>query len=969
MIRSQNVDRSSISLDNAYTYYAYISYKRREKKWASRMQRELQAYRLPSKLQQEYPDKAERLEPVFRDETDATAGLLHDEVMSTALRESKFLIVMCSKLAHDEPKEINWEIAEFLKTHSASQIIPFIIDKSDRPEVECFPSQLQELCKNQPLIGPNIFEVDFHQAFLKVVAKMHGLHVDELESFDAKRRKRKRVTVSLFATVFGLAAIVGGCFAFQYYAPHRAYYADYTTVFGIPQGIHSVNAHDVKQMAEHYTIITQRGAVRELRHENVKNKLTKHTDPEKVDRPTRAIYEYLENGDLDKVTYYDMYDRETLVCDYSSSGRIVDIKGNPSISEYSDYSFQPTSLTKTFNSSTGAKTIYSYGWMDSTFTEEAGNMAFSGIVRYLVDYTQEGFLREIRYASEPIHNTAARDQAGRYGIRYERNDLGQVIAEWNLICGGEGVSANDVNAYEVGNIRGGIKGKTYRYVVEDEGLSIICTYLNEDNEPTYNSSKWASRIQEYDSNYNLMKESFLGRDLSPVGYGYVSTASYEYEKGLMIRKEMFNGKDSVIVDVSYDSTFGYPGRVEYRNRTEHYLVITAGYSIEKATYDSKGRMIKVEYFDGNGDRCPSNRDSAMGAAIITTEYNKEGFPSVLRFYDAYENPMIDFAEQRSVFSETGMLKEAWSYDQNGNKTITDRGYSGIVFEYDDRGNKIQETYYGVDDIIMACADGYAIRRIEYDDAGNRTKALYYDAAGNLLESLEQILDKYGNATDIISRDENGTVTTEFKAQYDVHGNRISISGYIGSADLWSTNYFEYDGFGNELREYWKDESGKETTSKRFQYDEREYTVLEAMDNEALQLTVVDYYGLELDKAFFDQYGKDAKLIIGPGGYAAATKKYDEFGNGIENRYYGTDRHLMVISEGYAIAKSEYDLRGNLTRISFFGTDEKPTNCKDGYQSVSMEYDLNNKICAMHFFDSNGRDITTERLQRRASETE
>lgn len=48
-------------------YYAFISYKREDKKEAKRLQYALEYYRLPNHLRRENPELPEYVRPVFRD--------------------------------------------------------------------------------------------------------------------------------------------------------------------------------------------------------------------------------------------------------------------------------------------------------------------------------------------------------------------------------------------------------------------------------------------------------------------------------------------------------------------------------------------------------------------------------------------------------------------------------------------------------------------------------------------------------------------------------------------------------------------------------------------------------------------------------------------------------------------------------------------------------------------------------------
>ena len=75
-------------------YFAFISYKREDEKWAKWLQEKLEHYRFPTNLNGR-TDLPKSIRPTFRDVTDLTPGLLAEEIKK-ALNDSQWLIVVCS---------------------------------------------------------------------------------------------------------------------------------------------------------------------------------------------------------------------------------------------------------------------------------------------------------------------------------------------------------------------------------------------------------------------------------------------------------------------------------------------------------------------------------------------------------------------------------------------------------------------------------------------------------------------------------------------------------------------------------------------------------------------------------------------------------------------------------------------------------------------------------------------------------
>lgn len=82
-------------------YYAFISYKREDEKWAKWLQNKLEHYKFPTNLNGR-TDLPKNIRPTFCDVTDLTPGLLAEEI-DKALRSSEWLIVVCSPRSAKSP--------------------------------------------------------------------------------------------------------------------------------------------------------------------------------------------------------------------------------------------------------------------------------------------------------------------------------------------------------------------------------------------------------------------------------------------------------------------------------------------------------------------------------------------------------------------------------------------------------------------------------------------------------------------------------------------------------------------------------------------------------------------------------------------------------------------------------------------------------------------------------------------------
>ena len=174
-------------------YYAFISYKREDEKWAKWLQNKLEHYRFPTNLNT-YADLPKNIRPTFRDVTDLTPGLLAEEI-NTALCKSEWLIVICSPRSAKSPWVCK-EAQTFIDLGRADRIIPFVIEGfpfSNDTVTECYPEALLKLTGSRELLAANINEMGREAAAIKVVARMFNLRFDALWQRYERELKLKRM--------------------------------------------------------------------------------------------------------------------------------------------------------------------------------------------------------------------------------------------------------------------------------------------------------------------------------------------------------------------------------------------------------------------------------------------------------------------------------------------------------------------------------------------------------------------------------------------------------------------------------------------------------------------------------------------------------------------------------------------------------------------------------------------------------
>jgi eukaryotic-like serine/threonine-protein kinase len=204
-------------------YYAFLSYSHRDKELADWLHRELERFRVPHSLAGKLTANGvvpRRLSPVFRDQQDLSAGGDLAEEIKAALAASQFLVVLCSPTAATSPWT-NQEIESFKRTRPEGCVLaavaagePFASDLPGREHEECFPPALRykyDRRGHQTTKRAEPLAADFREdgegrrlGFLKLVAGMLGVGLDELVQRETTRRQR-RLAYLAAASIAGMA--------------------------------------------------------------------------------------------------------------------------------------------------------------------------------------------------------------------------------------------------------------------------------------------------------------------------------------------------------------------------------------------------------------------------------------------------------------------------------------------------------------------------------------------------------------------------------------------------------------------------------------------------------------------------------------------------------------------------------------------------------------------------------------------
>lgn len=197
-----------------YKYYAFISYKREDEKWAKWLQHKLEFYHIPTAVRKKNTNLPKRVRPIFKDTTDLCGGVL-EKVINEALTSSQYLIVICSPRAAQSPWVCK-EVQRFIDLGKEENIIPFIVEGTPFSDDarECYPEALRKLSGDREILGINVNENGRDAAAIKVVAHMFGLEFNTL--WQRFRRTERRRRLSVVAGLIFLLSVVIAVAAYIY---------------------------------------------------------------------------------------------------------------------------------------------------------------------------------------------------------------------------------------------------------------------------------------------------------------------------------------------------------------------------------------------------------------------------------------------------------------------------------------------------------------------------------------------------------------------------------------------------------------------------------------------------------------------------------------------------------------------------------------------------------------------------------
>ena len=199
-------------------YDAFISYRHSEldMEIAKKLHTALETYKVPVAVQKKTGKK--KVQRVFRDQEELPIGSDLDDNISAALRESEYLVVICSPRTPDSVWVCR-EIETFIKMHDRHHVLAILIEGEPW---ESFPQQLLVDEEGKPVepLAADVRGADkkernekFKTEILRLLAPILGCTYDDLRQRHRERQIKKVITsVSAAAAVVAVAGAAFGIY-------------------------------------------------------------------------------------------------------------------------------------------------------------------------------------------------------------------------------------------------------------------------------------------------------------------------------------------------------------------------------------------------------------------------------------------------------------------------------------------------------------------------------------------------------------------------------------------------------------------------------------------------------------------------------------------------------------------------------------------------------------------------------------
>lgn len=609
----------------------------------------------------------------------------------------------------------------------------------------------------------------------------------------------------------------------------------------------------------------------------------------------------------------------------------------------------------------------------------------------LLTYDKWGNRQTERY-TDAKGNPMVRTDITLAGLNYEYNDDGTERRRTYIgIDGGyayyKGV-AGQISEYDE---NGYVTKITY---VDDKNKA---AYYSEDPENDESAITYSSIVVKNDDKGNPLEVKYLNAEgkLSESMPNAWTISTYD-SIGNQLSMYYLDDKGKPTISTiygyaGYELTYNAQGRIEkliYMDQNKHFMNDPkVHWCYFKKSYDARGNVVKMEFFDKENKPVLSNE----GIAAVEYEYDENGNEvsrqflgtkgnactlngSCSRFEFAYDDQGNEISDrykntEGKLMLVDGVAGHDWKYDSRGNQ-ISDKpiGISGGLAsgkletrqQFDIQNNLVQVAYYGNGGSAALNAEGfhkavmkynggnlcieteyfgtdgklkniagnnYAIIKKEYDDRRNVTSQTFFTQTGQRGNDASKVHKYYNQYDPVINK-------VCHQLSFGPDGKPVAANGIAPEGRI------KYDKRGNSICLACYDGYGKKSNGLHG------WCELRTTYNDAGLTTSESYFSLD-GKAAMD---KDA-------GYHKVVYTYNSMRQRDSESYFGNDDKPLTTAGGYSVVKIKWNNQNQFTERSYFGSGNKKVNTKAGWQKEIYTY-KNGSPSTCVLYDASGRKLAS-----------
>ncbi len=302
-------------------YRAFISYSRKDTKVATWLHKNLEGYHIPEALRAINPHLPKTLGMFFKDTEDLSAHSSLNDALKETLRESEFLIVICSP-ASSHSHWVNEEIKYFKSIGGEDNVIPIIVDGEPNATTnptfdsfyESFPEALRFKVDKDGNISRNIKNPiggdirkgkdSKSKALTRTISRMLNVDFDDIWKRE-KRRQRKTQIMQAVSIFIILGILLFGVQKWMKESQLRAVNSELSKLVKDRNGT-KVNIKELQKKTA--DLIIKDNAKKELEETLISNTMAIELSIKSM----KESFEMMRKLSSSAVPAYDLYDKRML---------------------------------------------------------------------------------------------------------------------------------------------------------------------------------------------------------------------------------------------------------------------------------------------------------------------------------------------------------------------------------------------------------------------------------------------------------------------------------------------------------------------------------------------------------------------------------------------------------------------------------------------------------------------------------